>query len=410
VDTTIDPFLDTEGKPYKYVAIRTDITARKQAEEALRQAKETAEAANRAKDQFIAVLSHELRTPLTPVLATVSALQTQEELPAGLRSDIELIRRNVEMEAALIDDLLDVTRISRGKIDLRQETMDVHGCLKTVLEICQKEIKEKRLEVRCEYHAVQHHVWADPARLMQAFWNLLKNAIKFTPDGGQITLRTQNVGERLQIEFTDTGVGIAPSSISLIFNLFEQAERGKIRKFGGLGLGLYIARAVVELHAGRLTAFSDGANKGAIFTVELGTVPAQEKLPASAPTVEPEVRPLRILLVEDHPDTMECLTKLLKKWGHTVTPAENVKKAQDMADKQEFDLLISDLGLPDGSGLDVLRHVKERSGIPCLALSGYGTEEDIRQSKNAGFADHLVKPINIGALRTAIRRFTFADA
>ena len=195
-----------------------------------------------------------------------------------------------------------------------------------------------------------------------------------------------------------------------IFNLFEQGEQSRTRQFGGLGLGLHIARAVVELHEGRLSAFSEGKDKGATFTVELATIAPQEKLAPPAPSVVPQERPLKILLVEDHPDTLQCLTKLLKKWGHTVATAEYVRTAQALADGQEFDLLVSDLGLPDGSGLDVMRHIKERSGIPGIALSGYGADEDIRQSRDAGFADHLVKPVNIAALRTAIQKVAFAGS
>jgi len=377
---------------------------RKREESALKQAKETAETANRAKDQFIAVLSHELRTPLTPVLTMVSALQTQQDIPDDLRSDMELIRRNVEIEAALIDDLLDITRISRGKIDLHQESVDVHDCLGTALEICEKEIKEKHQEIRLEFHAAQHHVWADPVRLRQAFWNLLKNAIKFTPYGGQISLHTCNVGERLQVAITDTGIGIEPEAMPRIFNLFEQGEKSKIRQFGGLGLGLNIARSVVELHQGRLTASSKGKNKGATFTVELATIVPVEKAEAPIPLMEPQDRPLRILLVEDHPDTLQVLVKLLKKWGHAVITAESVRMARELLGGQEFDLLISDLGLPDGSGLEIMRHVKEHSGIPGIALSGYGAEDDIRQSEAAGFTSHLVKPISIDALRAAIQQ------
>ncbi len=399
-----------QGSRKGVVIAHLNITQRKRADEALKEAKEAAETANRAKDQFIAVLSHELRTPLTPVLATVSALQTQAELPAELRTDMDLIHRNVEMEAALIDDLLDVTRISRGKIVLQQETVDVHGCIGTALEICRKEIQEKRLEIRSKFHAAQHQVWADPIRLRQVFWNLLKNAIKFTPEDGKITLRTQNVGDRVQIDIADTGIGIEPEVMPRIFNLFEQGEQSRTRQFGGLGLGLHIARAVVELHEGRLSAFSEGKDKGATFTVELATIAPQEKLAPPAPSVVPQERPLKILLVEDHPDTLQCLTKLLKKWGHTVATAEYVRTAQALADGQEFDLLVSDLGLPDGSGLDVMRHIKERSGIPGIALSGYGADEDIRQSRDAGFADHLVKPVNIAALRTAIQKVAFAGS
>ena len=417
INMTIAPIYVEDKAHPRHLCMIEDITERKREQERLKaamlsaeRAKEAAEAANRAKDEFIAVLSHELRTPLTPVLATVSALQEQEEMPDPLRSDIELIRRNVEMEVTLIDDLLDVTRMSRGKIVLMQETVDVHDCLGTALEICEAEITSKRLEIQSEFHAQQHHVWADPTRLRQVFWNLLKNAVKFTLAGGRITLRTHNVGDRVQIEIADTGIGINPEVLPRIFNLFEQGEQSRIRRFGGLGLGLHIARTVVEMHQGRLTAFSEGRNKGATFTVELDTVPSQEKPSAlPAPSVEPQERPLRILVVEDHLDTLQCLVKLLKKWGHTVATAENVKTAQELTAIQEFDLLVSDLGLPDGSGLDVMRHVKERSAIPGIALSGYGTDEDIRQSRAAGFAEHLVKPVNIAALRTAIHRIAFDE-
>ena len=414
--TIANIYVEDKAHP-RHLLMIEDITGRKALREELKaallsaqRAKDVAEAANRAKDEFIAVLSHELRTPLTPVLATVSALQEQEEIPVPLRSDMELIRRNVEMETALIDDLLDVTRIRQGKIVLKQETVDVRDCLGTALEICGAEITSKRLEIRSEFHAEQHHVRADPARLRQVFWNLLKNAVKFTPAGGRITLRTHNVGDRLKIEIIDTGIGIEAEVLPRIFNLFEQGEQSRIRQFGGLGLGLHIARAVVELHEGRLTAFSEGSNKGATFTVELATVPSQEKAAPPSPVVEPKERPLRILLVEDHPDTLRVLVKLLQKWGHAVTTAETVRTAQELANGQEFDLLISDLGLPDGSGLDVMRHVKERSGIPGIALSGYGTEEDIRRSRAAGFTEHLVKPVNISALRTAIQRFAHASS
>jgi len=318
-----------------------------------------------------------------------------------------LIRRNVEIEAALIDDLLDVTRISRGKIDLHQEPVDVRDCLNMALEICRNETQAKRLEIRSEFQAAHNHVWADPARLRQVFWNLLRNAVKFTPAGGRITLRTHNVGDRLQIEIIDTGIGIKPGVMSRIFDIFEQGDQGKARQFGGLGLGLHIARAVVELHQGLLTAFSEGENKGATFTVELATIASVQKPITRSPSVGPEERPLRILLVEDHLDTLNVFTKLLQKWGHTVTMAQSVREAQELTERQDFDLLISDLGLPDGSGLDIMRHVKERSGIYGIALSGYGTEEDICQSKGAGFTEHLVKPVNIDALRMAIRKVAY---
>ncbi|XHR28335.1 MAG: ATP-binding protein [Chthoniobacteraceae bacterium] len=400
--------LSVDGSPISH-AVMSDITERKQAEEVIRQAKETAESANQAKDQFISVLSHELRTPLTPVLAMVSSLQTQKDLPGHLGPDLELIQRNVEMEVALIEDLLDVTKISRGKVVLQYQTVDLQDCLRTALEICQGEIELKHLAIERDLQAAQHHVRADPARMRQVFWNLLNNAVKFTPEGGSITLHTHNEGERIIIDIIDTGVGIAPAVIPRIFNLFEQGDQSRTRRFGGLGLGLNIARAVVELHQGRLSAHSEGKNRGATFTVELATAPPPEKSQPQAASTEPPERPLRILLVEDHTDTLRVLVKILENWGHIVTAAASCKRALEVVASQEFDLLISDLGLPDGSGLDVMRQIKRGSETPGIALSGYGTDEDIRQSKAAGFAGHLVKPVNITALRTAIRQYAFAD-
>jgi len=384
------------------------VIERKRAEEALIKAKEAAEIANQTKDQFIAVLSHELRTPLTPVLATVSALQSNEALPDPIRSALNLILRNVEMEVALIDDLLDVTRISQGKVDLHYQTVDVQDCVQIALETCQKEVKTKHLEIRSNFDASNTFVRADPTRLRQVFWNLLNNAVKFTPPGGVITLSSHNIGDELYVEVADTGIGIEPDVMPRLFRLFEQGERNKSRQFGGLGLGLYIAQAVVQQHGGRITASSEGRNKGAKFTVELRTVVPQAK-PAPPPaTAEPKIRPLRILLVEDHIDTLQVLVKLLQRWGHIVTPAGTIAEAQALLAAQEFELLISDIGLPDGSGLEIMRNLRGHSDILGIALSGYGTEEDIQKSKEAGFATHLLKPVGAPELRTAIQQCMLA--
>ena len=384
------------------LAVIIDITQRKHSEAALVEAKELAEAANQAKNQFIAVLSHELRTPLTPVLATVGMLQMQPDLPKDLQADLEMIRRNVEIEVALIADLLDTTRIGQGKVVLQQETVDIHDCLKSAVEIDHNKIQEKQQLIRFQFEASSSLAWGDPIRLRQAFWNLLKNAVKFTPNGGRITLTTRNIGDRLEIEISDTGIGIEPEILPRIFNPFEQGERGKIRQFGGLGLGLHIARNVVELHQGRLSAFSLGKDQGTTFTVELPTIHPRKKMQQLPLPWGPETRSLRVLLVEDNPDNLLVFVKILKMWGHVPTPAENVTAALELASQQEFDLLITDLGLPDGSGMEVMRALKKRSSIPCIALSGFATEDDIQQSLTAGFAYHLVKPVNLAALKRAI--------
>lgn len=377
---------------------------RQQDEVALKQAKETAEAANRAKDQFIAVLSHELRTPLTPVLAVATTLETQKELPADVLADMEVIRRNVELETKLIDDLLDVTRISSGKIQLHQEVVDAHACLQAALEICRSGLEAKRLKVSLILDATQHHVWGDPARLQQVFWNLISNAVKFTPEQGRISIRTTNIDGQLRMEFSDTGIGIDPEFLPRIFNAFEQGEGSKTRRFGGLGLGLSIAKAVVELHHGTITAFSEGRDKGATFTVELSAIAAESEPSAPPPVTSHKNGSKTILLVEDNADTLRILARLLVKWGYNVLTADCVKTAMEQASKEPFDLLVSDLGLPDGSGLDIMQKVKELYGVRGIAISGFGTDDDIRQSRATGFEDHLVKPVSFQVLQRAIEQ------
>jgi len=395
-------------------AIARDVTEIKQAQESLLQAKEAAESANRAKDQFLAVLSHELRTPLTPVLATVSARQAQEELPEELRAELDMIRRNVEMEAKLIDDLLDVSKISRGKLELHPEIVDAHLLLRTALDICKKEIASKYLDISLSLQADPHHVRADPTRLRQVFWNLIKNAVEFTPEGGRISLRTTNTNGRLKIEIKDTGVGIRAELLPKIFAAFERGDQDhKVStRFGGLGLGLSIAKTVVEIHQGTLIAFSEGEGKGATFTVELPCISLTSESPQPPPpgSLAYEERPLKILLVDDHPDTLLTMSKLLRRWGYVVATADCVRAALELADKEPFDLLVSDLGLPDGNGMDIMRELKRRYTMSGIALSGYGTEEDIRQSREAGFAEHLTKPVSFQDLRQAIGRIAASKA
>ena len=209
----------------------------------------------------------------------------------------------------------------------------------------------------------------------------------------------------MKIQIADTGIGIEPEALQRIFNVFEQGELTRTRRFGGLGLGLSIAKALVEMHQGKLVAVSEGKNQGALFTVELDTVAPGVEPPAPAKGAEPDLlEPRRILLVEDHEDTLQILARLLRKWGYGVTTANSVQNALERASEQRFDLLISDLGLPDGSGRDVMRALKERYHLPAIALSGYGTDEDIRTSLDAGFAEHLTKPVSFQVLRTAVER------
>ncbi len=410
------PRFSSDGAFAGYIGSCIDITDRKRIESQLKEAKEAAEAANRAKDQFLAVLSHELRTPLTPVLATAQALESDAAFPDDFRPLVEIIRRNVELEVHLIDDLLDLVRVAKGKIQIHQEVVSLHDLLEKVLEICRSDIYGKKLQLNVELHAGEHLVRGDAPRLQQVFWNLLKNAVKFTPSGGSVTLRSINPHPgRVAVAVIDTGIGIEPDVLPRIFNAFEQGERTITRQFGGLGLGLAITKGLVDLHGGTLLAESAGRNTGTTFTVELGTV-AAVPAPAVAAGRNPPETPaarnghIRILIVDDHEDTNNVLKLLLERRGYQVKSAASVRAALEVAGEHEFDLLVSDIGLPDGSGHDLVRELIARraaAGQPplkAIALSGFGMEGDIQKSHEAGFSDHLTKPVTFQKLQDIIGR------
>jgi two-component system CheB/CheR fusion protein len=374
-------------------------------------------AANQAKDHFLATLSHELRTPLTPVLALASRLEARGGLPEDVQAAMATIRRNVELEARLIDDLLDLTRISRGKLELHRRTADLRTVIGQALETCDEEAMAAR---RVETHltTADHAVVGDPARLAQVFWNLLSNALKFTPAGGTVRLssRVEGVEPRwLVVEVADSGVGIAAEALPHIFEAFDQGEAGTTRRFGGLGLGLAISRAIVEMHGGQLAAASPGLDGGATFTVRLPLAvgaPAQQQqtqllhLPSSPSS---PAKALRILLVEDHVDTAEAIADLLRAIGHQVTVAGSVAAGIAAGDGATFDLVVSDLGLPDGDGYQLMRHLTARNPVIGIALSGYGMDEDVAKSLDAGFTLHLTKPVSLEALRAAIEGLAGAE-
>jgi signal transduction histidine kinase/response regulator RpfG family c-di-GMP phosphodiesterase len=358
--------------------------------------------ANRAKDSFLAMLSHELRTPLTPVLTSVLALEQTEDLPGELRASLQMIRRNVELEARLIDDLLDLTRISKGKVQLNLEEVDAHSLLQNALEICQADIDKKRLLLRTDFMAQKVCLEADPARLQQIFWNLIKNAVKFTPEGGRLAIRTQNLDGELCVEVSDTGMGIDAETLPKIFNAFEQGDRSQL---GGLGLGLAISKALVETHKGKLTAASPGRDQGATFTALFPMREHSKGDSALATPATPAARKsMRVLLVEDHEDTNRSLTQLLRRRGHYVEPAHSVQAALAAAAHQRFDVLVSDIGLPDGSGIDLMEKIKAGQPIFGIALTGFGMEDDLRKSYDVGFHHHLVKPVDLNRLDALIQQ------
>lgn len=391
-----------------FTGIVRDITDRKNSERELQLAMERAEAANAAKDQFLAVLSHELRTPLTPVLTLVQFLETVESPPEDIGEMFTMIRRNIELEARLIDDLLDLTRITRGKLHLDLERVDTHALMCNVIDICREEIMGKGHELTLSLDAAEHVVRADPARLQQVYWNLIQNAVKFTPIGGRITVTSSNPqSDIVEIKVEDSGIGLEPEQLERVFNAFEQGEQSISRRFGGLGLGLSISRSIVDMHGGTIVASSDGPNRGSTFAVSMSTSSASNE-PSSAnearDTNSDDESVRRILLVDDHIDTSSVMKLLLERRGYQVETAADVAGALALAESQHYDLLISDIGLPDGSGLELMQRIREKKPMPGIALSGFGMEDDIRRSHEAGFSEHLIKPVNFPALQEAIRR------
>lgn len=389
-----------------------DRKARQDAEQAIREARDQAEAANRAKDQFLAILSHELRTPLTPTLTTVQMMEADPNLPVEFREAVQMIRRNVELEVRLIDDLLNLTRISQGKLQLNLRPTDAHVTLRQVLAICDSDLHSKGLTVAVGLDATHPRVLADPARLHQILWNIVKNAVKFTGPGGHITVHTHNpAADMLEIQISDTGIGIEPEALPKIFNAFEQGGKQITRQFGGLGLGLAISRALAEQHGGSLAASSAGKNRGATFTLRLAvTQEITHEMKISAyPGAHSDgnhavLSGCHVLLVEDHADTARAMARLIKQWGCVVEKADSVASAIAAANAVPFDVLITDIGLPDGSGLDLMRQLLARRPIKGIAISGFGMEEDLRQSAQAGFAEHLVKPVDLRVLETTLAR------
>lgn len=432
--------LSSDGKVVKWIGTCTDIDYQKRVQEELSRAKTAVEEVSRAKDEFLAVLSHELRTPLSPVLLSASALEHQRDLPEEIRSELAMIRRNVELECRLIDDLLDLTRIARNKLPLNMQSVNMHQLVQETLRICHDDIVARRLHVALHLDADVHRVHGDPTRLQQVLWNLVKNACKFTPESGSITIRTfatglpgdhdgQDAGAmdgsatkdrpEIHVEVADTGVGISAEALPRIFDAFEQGSHGTTRQFGGLGLGLAISRKLAQMHGGTLMAASAGSNQGSTFTltlpVQVGrSSPTYQEFPdlAAQETQEPAESGVtrRVLLVEDHADTARVMARLLESLNCRVSVAHTVAEALDLASRETYDLVVSDLGLPDASGHELMRRLRvDHHDLRGIALSGYGMEEDIRRSMEAGFIDHLIKPIQFDQLRTVLSRVTAGE-
>ena len=403
IDDSGAPIRDPDGAMRGVVLVFRDFSEHRNVDRELRKAKEDAEKANKAKDQFLAMLSHELRTPLTPVLATLNLWEASEDVPASLRPDVQMLRRSIELEARIIDDLLDLTRIARGMLSFSAEDTDVHALVEFLVGLSQSEFQEKRLQISLRLDAPAHFIHTDVARLQQVLWNILRNAIKFTDTGGAVTLVTSN-DDRGNIDITikDTGIGMTRETLSRLFLPFEQADRSRSGRYGGLGLGMAISNALIELLEGKLTAESEGLGRGSTFTVTFPTVKPAELASEPARVSVPARVKVKLLLVEDHADTAHALVRLLESRGYEVANVATVASAVEAVEREEFDLFLCDLGLPDGTGFDLIERLRQKHDTPAVALTGFGMQQDIERAQQAGFNAHLTKPVNLQKLEATI--------
>jgi len=373
---------------------------RQRAMELLEAQKAEAVAASRAKDVFLASLSHELRTPLNPALLLATDSANDPAYPVAARAAFAEIARGIATEARLIDDLLDLTRIAHGKVRIELRVVDVHAAIRQAVRVVQPKLDRKNLRVVLDLHAAQSLTRGDPERLQQVFWNLLQNAAKFSDPDRQITVRTANIEKQIEVQVIDSGIGMTAHDLAHCFDRFVQGDHTR----GGLGLGLSISRSIVELHHGTLTASSGGPGTGATFTLRLKlAIPSAAEIGVEQPSRSPQLTlPLKVLVVEDHEPTRKAVEHLLKRRGHIVFSVSTVAEALAAAGENRFDLLFSDIGLPDGNGYELLGAVRAIQPVLGIAVTGYGMETDIRRTAEAGYLTHLTKPITSQTLDAAL--------
>ncbi|MEG3933198.1 ATP-binding protein [Microcoleus sp. T3_B1] len=375
-------------------------------------AREAAERANRIKDEFLAVLSHELRSPLNPILGWSNLLQRGNLDATKTATALATIERNARLQSQLIDDLLDISRIMSGKLSLNRMSVDLNMVISAALETVRLAAEAKSLEIKTTFSPSQGMVMGDSGRLQQVIWNLLSNAVKFTPQGGQISVRLTQSRTHAQILVTDTGKGINPDFLPYVFEHFRQEDGATTRKFGGLGLGLAIARQVVEMHGGRIWVESRGEGQGATFTVELPLLHTANRVEEVADTTEVRsndlhLASLRVLVVDDEPDSREFVAFVAQQAGAKVTALGSAIEALQLLSTTPFDILLCDIGMPDMDGYMLVRQMRalppEQGGqIPAIALTAYAGDFNQNQALAVGFQRHLAKPVEPNELVQAI--------
>lgn len=395
--------------------LEAEIAQRKRAEKMLKDA-------DRRKDEFLAMLAHELRNPLAPIRNAISILQQLMPEEKPFRQPLEVLDRQARQLADLVDDLLDVSRITRGQIKLRKQILELAEIVAQAVETSRPLLEARRHRFNLQLPEEPIFVEADPTRLAQVILNLLNNAAKYSEEGGYVCLTVEKSGDVVVLRVRDSGIGISPEALPKIFELFAQGERSLDRAQGGLGIGLTLVRRLVELHGGTVQAMSEGLGRGSEFVVRLPTLKEEgrsrtvekESTPDSAVRLPPSaVSKRRILIVDDNRDSAESLATLLQMLGHDVGVAYDGEAALRLAAQLSPDIVLLDIGLPRLSGLEAAQRIRHDVGLRdsiLIAMTGYGQEEDKRRSLEAGFNAHLVKPVDFGELQALLERCTPASA
>ncbi len=429
IDDSGAPIRSRDGRIVGVVLVFRDVSERRTAEiekqasvyererllESERAARAEAQRANRLKDEFVATLSHELRTPLNAIFGWVSVLQRGATDAKTLQQAVDVIDRNARMQAQLVSDLLDMSRILSGKMLLEVRIVEIGAVLDAALEMVSPAAAAKQITIERKIEAVPSVV-ADPARLQQVVWNLIVNAVKFTPQGGRVTVVVRRIDSVAEVAISDTGIGIRAEFLEHVFERFRQGDGTAARQFGGLGLGLSIVKQLVQLHGGSVTAESEGEGRGATFRVHLPIGSGRAHLSPAAPderfaaVATERLKKLRILIVEDERDTRDFLVRLLEECGASVSAAVSGQEALDLLNTQRPDVLICDIGMPGMDGYTLIQLIRKSTDprlarMPAIALTAFARPEDRTRALHAGFQAHLVKPMEPAELIATVASF-----
>ena len=415
VSLTISPIRNAEGIIVGASKIARDVTAQKQAQRKLEQVMEELKRANRLKAEFLTTLSHELRTPLNAILGWVQILKESAN-PEDVSQALPIIERNVRVQSQLIEDLLDMSRIESGKMSLDLQRVDLATITHASIESVRPAADSKDIRVHCAFSNLNGVVMADKDRLQQILWNLLTNAIKFTPKGGRINVLIRRVNSHAEISVADTGQGIAPEFLGYVFDRFRQADATTARRHGGLGLGLSIVKHLTELHGGTVRVTSEGIGRGATFTISLSLHPLLEapheradalrEAALDAAAAKPNLAGIRVLVVDDQEDSVEIVRRVLERNGGNVCTARSMDEALKAFANFSPDVLLSDIGLPNHDGYELIARLRSLPGgrrVPAVALTALARSEDRNRALRAGFQMHIAKPVDFAELITVVQ-------